>query len=434
MLKLYFKQAWALIKQNRLFSGMYIFGTALAIASATIMAVVIYIDIAPIYPDANRANVYYFDISSFKPKTDNKGRYVSAYSYKAVNEWFYTLKNAKVVSAECASREGNIIIKRDNRSCEFKGIYTDVNFFDVYNYRFIEGRPFTKSDFDGELNKAVISDKTAQALYGSKTGAVGKTVKIGPKDYTVCGVIEEPSVLAGESYANIIMPYTTSEGYRFELNKNAYVGHYTLRFVVEGKEQAEALRAELVNVFNRFSNSDPDWEIDFSYLTLRSAMRQSKDLEGWVEFHKTLAGTLLIVGVFILLLIPSLNLSGMISSRMEMRKLEMGVRKSFGATRSSLLKQVMWENLFLTILGGFVGLVLCWLIIFCFKEVLFSAYASEGTILKGEDIRITAEMVLAPAVFLFSFGACVVLNVMSAYIPARRALRFPIVESLNFKK
>ena len=94
----------------------------------------------------------------------------------------------------------------------------------------------------------------------------------------------------------------------------------------------------------------------------------------------------------------------------------------------------MWENLFLTILGGFVGLVLCWLIIFCFKEVLFSAYASEGTILKGEDIRITAEMVLAPAVFLFSFGACVVLNVMSAYIPARRALRFPIVESLNFKK
>lgn len=433
MLKLYFKQAIELIKQNKLFSGIYIFGTALAIASTTILAVIIYLDIAPIYPDTNRKNVYYFDLSSFKSKTD-RGRYVSAYSYKAVNEWFYNLKNAKVVSAECVSRAGNIIIKQNNKSYEFKGVYTDVNFFDVYNYRFVEGKPFSKSDFDGELKKAVISDKTAKALYGSATGAVGKTIKIGYKDYTVCGVIEEPSVLAGESYASIIMPYTTSDGYRFELSKNAYVGHYTLRFVVEDNEQAEALRAELVDMFSRFSNSNQDWEVDFSYLTLRSALRQSVDLEGWNEFHKSLAGMLLIIGVFILLLIPALNLSGMISSRMEIRKLEMGVRKSFGATRRSLLNQVMWENLILTIIGGLVGLVLCWLIIFCFKEVLFTAYSAEGTILKGEDISITVEMIFAPAVFLFSFGACLILNVMSAYIPARRALRCPLVESLNFKK
>ena len=86
MLKLYFKQAVELMKQNKLFSGIYIFGTALAIASTTILAVVIYLDIAPIYPDTNRDNVYYLEICSFKSKND-RGRYVSAYSYAAVNEW-----------------------------------------------------------------------------------------------------------------------------------------------------------------------------------------------------------------------------------------------------------------------------------------------------------------------------------------------------------
>ena len=433
MLKLYFKQAIELMKQNKLFSGIYIFGTALAIASTTILAVVIYLDIAPIYPDTNRDNVYYFDISSFNSKKD-RNRYVSAYSYKAVNEWFYTLKNAKVVSAECSSRMGNIIVKSNNKSYEFKAVYTDVNFFDVYHYNFIEGKSFTKADFDGELKKAVISDKTAKALFGTTTGAVGKTVKIGYQDYTVCGVIEEPSILAGESFAQIIVPYTTLDGYRFERNGLAYVGHFTLRFVVEGDAQAEALRAELVEIFNRFSNSNPDWEIDLNYLTLRSAMRQSTDLEGWDEFFKTLAGALLFVGVFVLLLIPALNLSGMISSRMEMRNLEMGVRKSFGATRNSLLKQVIWENLVLTILGGIVGIVLCWLIIFCFKDMLFATYASEGVVLRNEDVSITAEMMFAPAVFIFSFVCCVVLNLMSAYIPAKRALRRPIVEMLNVKK
>ena len=223
-------------------------------------------------------------------------------------------------------------------------------------------------------------------------------------------------------------------GYRFKHSDLAYVGNYTLRFVVDGDVQAEALRAELVDIFNRFSNSNPDWEIDLNYLTLRSAMRKSKNLEGWDEFFETLAGMLLIIGVFVLLLIPALNLSGMISSRMEMRNLEMGVRKSFGATRSLLLKQVIWENLFLTILGGIVGIVLCWLIIFGFKDILFTAYAGGDVILKNEDISITAEMIFAPAVFLFSIVCCVVLNLLSAYIPAKRALRRPIVEMLNVKK
>ena len=431
MLKLYFKQAVELMKQNKLFSGIYIFGTALAIASTTILAVVIYLDIAPIYPDTNRDNVYYLEICSFKSKND-RGRYVSAYSYAAVNEWFYPLKNVKVVSAEHESV--NLIIKQDNKNYEIRGRYTDVNFFDVYHYKFIEGKPFSKADFDGELKKAVISDKTAEALFGTTTRAVGKTVKIGYQDYTVCGVIEEPSIIAGESFAQIIMPYTSKAGYRFKHSDLAYVGNYTLRFVVENDVQAEALRAELVDIFNRFSNSNPDWEIDLNYLTLRSAMRRSKDLEGWDELFETLAGSLLLIGVLILLLIPVLNLSGMISSRMDMRNMEMGVRKSFGATRSSLLKQVMWENLVLTIAGGIVGIVLCWLIIFGFKEILFTAYAGEDTILRNEDISITAEMIFAPAVFLFSFVCCIVLNLMSAYIPAKRALRRPVVEMLNVKK
>ena len=432
MLKLYFKQAIELMRQNKLFTGIYIFGTALAIASTTILAEVIYLDVAPIYPDTNRANVYYLNNSSFKGK-NSKSKYVSSYSFKAVNEWFYTLKNVRVVSAEIRSG-GIVTVKHNYKNYEFRGAYTDVNFFDIYNYRFVEGAPFSKSDFDGELRKAVISDETARELYGTETNAVGKTLRIGYNDYTVCGVIEEPSVIAGESFAEIIVPYTTQEHYRFEHGEIAFLGSFDIKFLVEDKAQAEALRAELVGIFNRFSNSNPDWEIELNDLNLISATRRSVDLDGWEEFFSSAGGIMLLIGVFILLLIPALNLSGMISSRMEMRKLEMGVRKSFGATRSSLLKQVMWENLVLTIIGGIVGIVLCWLIIYACKDLLFISYIGEYASITNVDINITAEMIFAPAVFLFSFGTCVILNVMSAYIPAKRALRRPVVEMLNDKK
>ena len=49
--------------------------------------------------------------------------------------------------------------------------------------------------------------------------------------------------------------------------------------------------------------------------------------------------------LLMLLLVPALNLSGMISGRMEKRLPEIGVRKAFGATSCVLFSQIIWENL-----------------------------------------------------------------------------------------
>ena len=43
MLRIYLKQAWELMKQNRLFSTLYIVGTALAIAMTMMMAIIYYV-------------------------------------------------------------------------------------------------------------------------------------------------------------------------------------------------------------------------------------------------------------------------------------------------------------------------------------------------------------------------------------------------------
>ena len=80
--------------------------------------------------------------------------------------------------------------------------------------------------------------------------------------------------------------------------------------------------------------------------------------------------------LLVLLLVPALNLSGMISSRMEGRLAEMGVRRSFGAGRKMLLSQVMWENLLLTALGGALGLLLAWLALYAGREWIFTVFDS----------------------------------------------------------
>ena len=98
MLRLYFKQAIEQLKQDRLFSGLYIGGTGLAIATTTIMAVILFLKVAPLYPEYNRSQIYYVENLEFSsPGNTSSG---TGLSYRAVSEWFYTLKNAEQVSAQ----------------------------------------------------------------------------------------------------------------------------------------------------------------------------------------------------------------------------------------------------------------------------------------------------------------------------------------------
>ena len=49
MIKLYLKQAWTLIKQNKLFTSIYVVGTGLSIALTMTMFIIFYVKFAPIY-------------------------------------------------------------------------------------------------------------------------------------------------------------------------------------------------------------------------------------------------------------------------------------------------------------------------------------------------------------------------------------------------
>ena len=75
MIKVYLKQAWELLKQNKLFSMLYIVGTGLAIAMTMVMAMVYYVKIAPVYPEVNRLNTLYLTSCKMETSLNISGRY-----------------------------------------------------------------------------------------------------------------------------------------------------------------------------------------------------------------------------------------------------------------------------------------------------------------------------------------------------------------------
>lgn len=433
MIKLYLKQAWMLIRQNKLFSSLYVFGTGLAIAMTMIIAIVYYIKIAPIYPEVNRPLTMGLTAVTVKEsKENNINSYYS--SYAMVKEWFYPLKSAEVVTAIANFHGGGYQVEPVGGGELLPAIVkmTDANFFKVFEFEFLSGKPFSQADFDSGIAHVVVTESMARRIFGTADGVVGRTFKLDFADHKVASVVRDGSYMMKTSYAQIYKPFTCMPKYDARNERSDKTGVYTVYFKVRQAADKQRLYEEVTELLHKYNVSQSEFILDFHGQPdthWQSVFRSGNRPIDWMRVVKLYGGIILA-----LLLVPALNLSGMISGRMDQRLSEMGVRKAFGASRRMLLNQVLWENLLLTCMGGLVGLIVSWLLLIVSRNWLFSLFESwPGVVPQGIEVNIQPQMLFSPVLFLIAFGVCVVLNLLSAMYPAWRSLRKNIVYSLNEK-
>lgn len=450
----YIKQALAMMREEKLFSAIHIAGTALAIAFTMVMAVVYYIKLAPIYPEVNRARTVYFNMIEVCMEKDGKTMGTTGYCFseKAFEEWFLPSKNYEYCAPTLLTAGTGLVRDYDNE-CAVKGKdeyietitnYTNADFFKIYEYDFLEGRPLTEQDVENHENVCVVSYDFAEQYFGRGVSAVGKTVETENRNpVRVVGVVRGTSGLTPDSYIQVFKPYTLRVTAH---SGNPYCGSYSIVLTVKDNKQLIALKRELDNIAARLTQSG---EIHASWMkegatrtvqltnamethpmhTLRNECSNGSLLEDvsiW-QVAKHYAGLL-----FILLFVPALNLCGIVAGRMERRSAEMAVRKTFGARRSTLLWQVVMENLVLTTIGGIIGLVAAWLAIYAFRVDLLGMFF-DSTAVSSSSI-VTGEMLFAPLLFVGCFAAILVINLLSALLPAWLSLRKSIVESMMEKR
>lgn len=417
------KNVWQMMMRDKLFSGIYIFGTALALATCTSFAILMYLKVAPVYPEYNRARTAYATSANVASKTDSS-RSISLMSYDLVRDLFMKMKNVEIVSAT-ASDWGEHFVQSDMGDIKVTIKPTDCNFFKIYDFDFLAGAPFSQADFDSRLRSAVITDKLARKVFGPKDPEelIGKTVSLDFKEYRIAGVVRQGNATETCSFGHIFFPYTSREGWGSpDSNSRPWLGDYN---VVMLTDNIEGAKAEVAAFADRYTNSQNDYElymysqpVDIYQMAFSSAQDDEFSLA-----EKIWSGLGLLL---VLMLVPALNLSGIISGRMESRLSEMGVRKSFGATRGRLLGQVLSENFILTLAGAIIGLIFAFILL----KSGFTDLFVEGD---PDESEITNEMIFAPVIFLFLFLLTFILNLLSALIPAYRSLRRPIVESLKEK-
>ena len=430
------KGAFSLIRSEKLYSAMYICGTALAIAFTMLIAEVYYIKTADIAPEVNRSKTHTLE-RLFNRKGNDSVPYVINLTQEMYRDVFQQMKTPECVKAEISTwMLGKWYMKLadgvHDRSVVVK--LTEPNYFRFYQFSFTEGAPFTQDDFDNERRVAVITEEVREQLFGKEGKGVGKTVRVENRDYRISGVVETPSMLAEQCCADIWFPYS-ADSLLLDKGKDYNTEELNLSFCVPSNK-FKAFKQELKEVEARYNAAHKEYDVDIQK-NLRSYYNFVWGSTGEVFDTSSDKENLwyIIIAIFMLLFVPTLNLSGMVVSRMERRLPELAIRKAFGAKRHTLLWQIVTENLTLTLIGGFLGLCLAWVVLYVCRSwvfYIFFSFTSWG--LYGRVPIIEGEMFFAPVIFLITLLVCTLLNVLAATLPAWLSLRKPIVESMMIKK
>ena len=232
--------------------------------------------------------------------------------------------------------------------------------------------------------------------------------------------------MAEAAYAEAWAPYTALPDYERSVSEGLQGGYSCYILVPKGADP-DVVRAEAQQNVDRMNANQKELKLLLGGAPDTRLMSLARD-NPFDDPDTSRLVLIYIVVITILLLVPAINLSGITLSRMRRRMEEIGVRRAFGATRGELLRQVLAENLVVTLMGGVLGLILSYIAVLCMRDWLLNTSMSGYY---GVDTQVSAGMVIQPFVFVCALLFCLLMNLLSAGIPAIRVSRTNIVNAIK---
>ncbi len=386
--------------RQKFFTCVSLFGISLTIMICSVSTGLFNLAFGNSYPVVNRSRTYYLDRISVTDASQTN------FSYFDQNQDFYReLAKSKYIQDICVYKTDQMRVFRKDKIVSFKIAYTDAKLWNIYNYEFIAGRPYTNSDVIYGKAYAVITESVKRFYFG-EANAIGKTIGESPK-LTVIGVVKDAVILVpnGPEFSGILAPYNPM-----------ITGYYSSNGAVilaRSDADLDAIKPTIEQIVKK-----SEW-------FKKSAMKGFYTYGKVVKEDRDFKSILMSVSIFLffIIIIPALNLIGLNVNRIAERSSEIGIRKAFGASSSVLAGQFIIENLIITIVGGSLGILLTVLISDSFIKLIFFETPESVDAIKNVLINWTT-MFYAIAAILF-FG------LLSGIIPAWRMSRLHPVEALR---
>jgi putative ABC transport system permease protein len=278
---------------------------------------------------------------------------------------------------------------------------------DLFNVPIEDGRYFTENEANMGNNVAIIGANIAKALFPN-TNSLGKEVKIKGQKYFVIGVMEKE----GESFMgtpsnddNCIVPYASfrkiySTGTGRWNEKSSSIGIKGLtediglvQMEYELKGLLRSRRGLRPKDVDNFALNRPE-----AIMKIIGGVFDVIGVAGWI-----IGGFSILVGGF--------GIANIMFVSVRERTNIIGIQKSLGAKNYFVLFQFLFESVFLSFLGGGIGLFLVFLL----------SLVSLGSL----------ELVLTLRNVALGIGVSVTIGMIAGIVPAAMAARMDPVEAIR---
>lgn len=269
-----------------------------------------------------------------------------------------------------------------------------------------DGEFYSEGDDNALAQVVVIGPKVKETFFG-EDDAIGKNVRIRGQNYRIVGTLEPRGTVGFFDFDSVVyVPVQT-------LEKKILGVDYIRFFTVKTKDESlvDATADDITKFMRERHEIDNPEKDDFSVTSIKEA----QDLIGTVFGAVNI---LLLALTSISLLVGGVGIMNVMYVAVAERTFEIGLRKSVGAKASDILKQFLWEAIFITLTGGVVGILLGYLL------SLFISYAFSAL---GYDLK----FVITPSAVLLAAGFSAAVGVIFGYYPARRASLLSPMEALR---
>lgn len=413
MLSNYIKIAWKVLLRHPFYTFITLFGITLTLT--VLMVVTSFLDhlFGAHYPENKRSRSLY--IANIV-QTDSANTTMSSgpASFEFLTKYAKSIKSAERVAIMSNFSFSNAYT--NGKRIKLNTKYTDVDFWSVTDFEFLEGKPYDETNIRNADHVAVITDALREQYFGNDAETVvGKTIDIENINYRVIGVVKGSPPTRVYTYSDVYFPYTAPKS---NYENKGIRGRFAAIVLTKSPDDLPAVQAEFDSYVARIPRAEYSDNNHFNVLIVKADTYFDHFLNTFVRNDKDRITLYVIVGLVLLMImgLPAVNLVNVNVSRILERASEIGVRKAFGAPSKALLWQFIIENVFITFIGGGFALILTLVIIHFINSSGWIAYA---------DLTINLQ------VFLISVLVCLVFGLLSGVLPAFRMSKLKIAEALK---
>ncbi|MGV3559335.1 ABC transporter permease [Larkinella arboricola] len=313
------------------------------------------------------------------------------------------LENAEAVVA--MDFRGQVTVKNGNNSLQSLIQGTSLDYNKISNVPVEKGRYFSQQEIDASRNVAIIGADVAETLFPEQD-PVGKEFKLNGLKYIVIGVQERK----GESLVN----FGGNPDKKCLIPIGAFAKMYhsvypSIDIAVKGLETDEGLleaESEVRGLLRARRGLKPMQEDNFALNRPEAAAQAISGLFAVL----TIAGW--VIGSFSIL-VGGFGIANIMFVSVKERTNIIGIQKSLGAKNYSILFQFLFEAVFLSLIGGGVGILLVYLL----------SFIKLGSL----------EIILSPANIMLGLGVSSIIGTISGILPALVAARMDPVIAIRSK-